>query len=447
MADIGEKKEYELHQGLFGETDRNSGEYHFHSGKTQQLYSNARYSPVSEDLTPTRYYRPEASASQKRRRIAGLGFIAVLALCLCCAIVGGVIGAGLMSKYFDNRVEDVETTVRTMAVTGASFEEEAEEPGETVRDLSASEIYELACNQVVSVQTEFAYMTANGSVMPGTISGSGFIASEDGYIITNYHVIEKAYSGGYPVNITMKNGAFFDGDVAWTDEENDIAVIKIDAPGLVPVEFGDSDEIRGGEDIFIVGNPYGMLDFSMSAGRISNPSVSVATDEMSAPIDMLQLDVSVYEGNSGGPVYNTKGQVIGIVSAKVLVNNSDGIGFAIPIKNLEPMYVELRESGYIHGRADLGVLFFQDYNRTYSTFYHLPVGAFVDDIFPGSAADKAGLQRGDVISFIGQYPVEDYSGIENALKNFHAGEQAEVVFFREGNMMSTTVTFDEAEVQ
>ena len=442
MKVSSDTKEYELHQGLFGETDRNSGEYHFRNGKTQQIYSNANYSPVDDELRPIRYYRPQNSeAATRKRKRAGWGFIAVLVLCMSCAIIGGVVGAGLMSSYFDRRDEEQANVSRSvMTMTAAAYESEAAEEA-LPQKLSSEEIYNLACSQVVSVTTEFSYLAGDGRLMPGTISGSGFVVGEEGFVLTNFHVIEKAFEGGYPVSVAFSDGDVYEGKIVAADTANDIALLKIETEkALHAVSFSENDGVRGGENVYIVGNPYGMLDFSMSKGSVSNPKVSISVDEDKPAIDMFQLDVSVYEGNSGGPVYDEFGKVVGIVSAKVLVNNSDGIGFAIPSAVASGFYEGIIESiGYA---ADLGVVYFEDYNRTYSTFYHLPVGAFVDDVVPGGSAARAGLQRGDVISFIGSYAVEGFEDVENAVRHFKSGDTVEIVFFREGNMMSTSVTFD-----
>ncbi len=446
MSDNFEKV-YELHKGLFGETDRNSGEYHFRSGSTEQIYSNAHYAPLGEDPVPPKYYKPSAvsGAARVNRRVRGFGFLAVLVLCLACAVLGGVIGAGLMSSYFkDGTAESIpmESPLQFIAVP-ASSESSVNRQISSQLEYSPSEIYDLAFSQVVSVRTEFSYTTSGGEVLPANIDGSGFVVDDKGYILTNYHVVEKAYSAGYPVLVTLGNGDIYDGNVIGIDEINDLAILKVEASGLSAVSFGNDQDIRGGENIYIMGNPYGMLGHTMNSGYISNPTANVMVDDLGNPMDMFQMDISVYEGNSGGPVYNSKGNVIGIVTARVDVNSSEGIGFALPVSKIIPIYETLVGKGLISGIPSLGVRIFEDYNPTYISYWKLPAGAFVDSVLPGSCAERAGLQPGDVISQISDIAITEPADIPYAMERFHAYDTVEIVFYREGNPLSTTVTLDE----
>ena len=438
------EKVYELHKGLFGETDRNSGEYHFRSGSTEQIYSNAHYAPIGEDPVPPRYYKPSAGTAGRTRRIRGVGFLAVLVLCLACAILGGVVGAGLMSSYFKEDEQSViQEAVQPFEVSAAAYA-----PVRNVMDydriMSPAEIYDMACEQVVSIRTEYSVQAADGTFLPANVDGTGFVVDDDGYILTNYHVVEKAYQGNYPVDITFFDGSIYDGSIIGVDESNDFAMVRIDREGLKEVTFGDPADIRGGENVYIMGSPYGMLDYTMNSGHISNPSANVLVDDTGNRIDMFQLDVSVYEGNSGGPVYNDKGQVIGIVTARVDVNSSEGIGFAVPVSGIEPFYNELISKGIVAGRPSLGISFFEDYNDTYVAYWNLPSGVFIDAVQPGSCAERAGLRAGDVLAQIADIEIRDLPDVDYALETFNAFDTVDVIFFREGNRMSTTVTFDES---
>lgn len=456
--------EYGIHKGLFGETDRRSGEYHFKSGYTQQVYSNARYAPADESTAPPRYYKPvdghASSETVKRtaakRKKTGFGFLMILLLCVCCALVGGIVGAMLMSSYFENRITALENNVfeseemagemladKENAVLSESVSAESGEE-ELPKELSASEIYDLACEEVVSINTEYYYVDRSGYTIPSVVSGSGFVVSSDGYIITNYHVVEKAADGGFEVAVSMMNGSTYSGRVVGFDKFSDIALLKIDAPELIPVTIGDSEEVKVGDEIYAVGNPFGILDFTLTTGRVSALDRLIATENNEDnAIRMFQIDAAVYEGNSGGPIYNSYGEVIGIVAAKYAPQvESEGIGFAIPINSAMKIISGIVDTGYVASRAELGITFDNRYNTMYSKYYGLPAGAYVYEISRGSCAETAGILPGDIITKIGPMDIDDCEDIRRALKAFRAGDQASVVLFRNGEILIAWVVFD-----
>ena len=427
--------EHDLHDGLFGQTDRSSGEYLFKSGNTRQIYSNASYTPLSEDVTPQRYYKPEG----KNGPLA-----LVIILCLCCALAGGLVGGLIMTRSFSGRVDSVEDSVRQIseASEAAETEEtETEEEASEPVELAPARIYELASRQVVTLRTEYSYTGSGGISWPGTVSGTGFIISDNGYVLTNYHVVEKAFSGSYPVTATAYDGSEYEGKVIAADSENDIAVLKLENCELESVEL-ETGEIRGGDTIYIFGNPYGMLKFTMSTGHVSNPEIFVATEELSEAVEMFQMDISVYEGNSGGPVYNAYGKVIGMVTAMVDMSVGEGIGFAIPAETVERVYSGLQQNGSVSLAAELSASFYEDYNRIYIAYANSPAGALVKEVSPGGCLDLGGIVQGDVVCNIGGYEVSEYCDVSEALKNFAAGDTVTVGFYREGVLMQTIVTLD-----
>ena len=196
--------------------------------------------------------------------------------------------------------------------------------------------YDLACQQVVGVNTSFT-TNAFGMSTPRAVSGSGFIISEDGYILTNYHVISYAVVYNGKLTVLTKDGTTYDAKVIGYLESNDIAVIKIDAKGLKPVALGDSDKMLVGEAVYAVGNPLGELEYSMTDGIVSAQDRMITTRDditnATTSINMFQITAAVNAGNSGGPVYNSRGEVIGIVTAKYADEGIEGLGFAIPIND------------------------------------------------------------------------------------------------------------------
>lgn len=472
---------YGTSNGLFGETDRDSGEYRFRSGMTQQVYTNASYMPENEAADPPRYYRPSGterpgtknSTEKKKKKKKGAGVAFILILCFICALLGGIAASIFTAQYMTgdglavlrSRASSAESAVLSEETSGEVAAEAKSEPGTlfpffkpnaiTIAaseptpqpDLPASEVYDIACSQVVSIATDIVNVDRYGNRTPSAISGSGFIISSDGYILTNYHVVEYAVSAGINVTVTLYDGSIYVGSVFGTAREKDLAIIKIDKDDLKPASLGNSDTVSVGDTVYAVGNPYGVLEFTMSVGHISALDRLIATEESDEnACSMFQIDAAVYSGNSGGPAYNSHGEVIGIVSAKYSTDGMEGIGFAIPVNDALPVVAELLDKGYIGGRAALNASFDERYNLVYSRYYGLPEGAYVYSVEPGGCADKAGIRSGDIIMRFGDYIISSYSDIARAIKNCKAGETVEIIAFRasDSTLVSADVTLDES---
>ena len=229
------------------------------------------------------------------------------------------------------------------------------------------------------------------------------------------------------------------------EASNDVAVLKIEAVGLTPISFGNSDSITMGETVYAVGNPLGELAYSMSTGTVSGLDRVIVTDESPEGINMFQIDAAVNHGNSGGPVYNSLGEVIGIVTAKSGDTDAEGLGFAVPINDASSIASDLITKGYVTGKAYMGVRLDERYNSMYAQYYNMPLGAYVYSVDAGSAAEKAGLQAGDIITRLGNLDVTGYSELKSAIRAFSAGDSAEVTVYRAGETFNLTVIFDEAK--
>lgn len=182
----------------------------------------------------------------------------------------------------------------------------------------------------------------------------------------------------------------------------------------------------------------------MTMGHISALDRQIATEETEKSLNMFQIDAAVYSGNSGGPVYDSRGRVVGVVTAKYASSGMEGIGFAIPINQVLPVVSELIDKGYVSGKASLGLSFDNRYNTVYSRYYRLPEGAFVSSVQSGSCSEAAGIRAGDILMRIGDYTIEDYADVPAALRHFSAGETAEVSVYREAQIITVTLCFDEA---
>ena len=433
------------------QTDRVNGEYHHKNGYTQKIYSDAHYIHEDESTVPPRYYTPPKKqpkeCKEPKERGQGYGAIKLALLCIACALAGGVVGAGIVSSQISGRVTELQEYVSEIHEELVSAQEqyaEACEANANAREYSPNEIYVEACKQVVCINTEVTYTSFFGREVVSTDSGSGFIATEDGYIVTNYHVIESAWETNSPVKVALADGRAFDASVVGGDESSDIAVLKIDASGLSPAKIGDSDRLLVGDTVFAVGNPLSWLEFSMTMGNISALDREIKTDERNAPITMFQFDAPVNTGNSGGPLYNVHGEVVGIVTAKYSNTGVEGIGFAIPISDAYSKVNDIITKGYVTGRADISLSIDTRYTSVYSRYYGMPLGAYVASVDESGCAQKAGIQPGDIITKIGDYSISGYNDLVSALKHFSAGDQTKLEVYRGGNSMELDIRFDEA---
>ena len=422
----------------------------------ESIYSDAHYTPAGEGPVPPRYYTPPEPKKAEKHEKSGKGgrILGIVALCLVCALLGGLVGASFMGRSLDGRIaalEDARTEqalerITEAAAAGSADNAQAATPVKNdSAALTASAIYEQACEQVVGVTTEVTYTNFFGMNSSSAVSGTGFIVSEDGYILTNYHVIELAAQNDKDVNVILYDGTRYTASIVGYEKYNDVAVLKIDATGLKPVSFGNSDSLSVGDLVYAVGNPLGELDFSMSTGHVSALDRAITSDESGVAINMFQIDAAVNSGNSGGPVYNAAGEVVGIVTAKYASTGVEGLGFAIPINDAVKIASDLITKGYVTGKAYMGVQIDQRYNSLYSQYYNMPLGAYVYSVEDGSCAEKAGLLAKDIITRLGDQDITGYTDLTSALHGFSAGDTTSMTVYRGGEEVTLTITFDEAK--
>ena len=446
--------EPENENGISEQPEEKDGEYRYDGGfEKESIYADAHYTPAGENTVPPRYYTPPEPKKTVKKEKSGKGgrFIALICLCLVCAILGGVVGAGFMSGRLSERVASLEQSRSEAVLTQAAREAETAESAPVASQvssgapLSAAQIYERACEQVVGITTEVTYTNFFGMNSSSAVSGTGFIVSADGYILTNYHVIELAAQNDKDVNVILRDGTRYVATIVGYEKYNDVAVLKIDAEGLSPVTFGNSGGISVGDTVYAVGNPLGELDFSMSTGHVSALDRLITSDESGVAINMFQIDAAVNSGNSGGPVYNAAGEVIGIVTAKYADTGVEGLGFAIPINDAVSIASDLITKGYVSGKAYMGVSIDQRYNSMYAQYWGMPLGAYVYSVESGSCADMAGVREKDIITAIGDRQITGYTDLTSALHSFSAGDTTEVTVYRGGEDITLTITFDEAK--
>lgn len=332
---------------------------------------------------------------------------------------------------------------------------DAQAPGSTGQSVSGSplsnkdggltpaQVYAQNKQSVVAISC--TTIISNGfTQQQGTSSGSGFVLSADGYVITNYHVVE----GAAQIEVITYDGKSYTAQLKGYDATNDLAVLKTDAQDLQPVKIGSSDQLIIGDMVVAIGNPLGELTSTQTVGYISGKDREISTD--GTVINMLQTDAAINPGNSGGPLFNMNGEVVGITTAKYSGTTSsgasiEGIGFAIPIDDVSRMISDIIEYGYVTG-AYLGVSVMNMDAQT-ASIYRLPVGSYVDEVVEGSCAHKAGVRQGDIIIALGEHEVNGNSDLTRALRNFRPGDTTTITVFRSGAEVNLTITLDEKPQQ
>ena len=380
-------------------------------------------------------------APQKKSGKAGK----VVALLLACALVGGGSGWGAAALAQKNTAG---AAAPAAASSDASVMLEGKRQSaalqvasvDTSKLLTASEVYAQNVNSTVGITTSittnyFGYQTTAAA------AGSGFILTQDGYILTNYHVVESSSS----IKVTTYDGTSYDAQLIGYDESNDIAVLKIDATELTPVVLGDSDSVSVGDSVVAIGNPLGELTFSLTAGAISALDRPV-TLSSGTTMNLMQTDCAINSGNSGGALFNMYGEVIGITNAKYSSSSSsseasiDNIGFAIPINQVRSIVESIIQNGYII-KPYIGVTVTDVSSESQS--YGLPQGAAVRSVVEGSPAAEAGLQENDIITAANGDAITGSNDLVKLVKAASAGDTLELTVYRQGQTVTVTLTVGE----
>lgn len=494
----GAANPYAYQNGYYRNTTPHQDEA-VHSGAYQQQNAagSAYNNPAGGQTTPTgnggsgnnggysyvNYYSdPNGGDPNKKPKKKHTG-LKVAAFVLAMVLVsGGSIGVyeGIRSSNADNSSSIVASSDSSAAEssTGDSSSSKKSDSSQswiqlasTNGSMSVADIVKKVTPSVVGVQSTFSSSNgSNNNPMNGyggffgygsqgnngsqgmTGVGTGIIMSKDGYIVTNAHVIyddEYGYGEASSVQIQMSDEeTTYDARIVAYDKEADIAVLKIDADNLTPAEFGDSSSCEVGEMVVAIGNPLGLqFQNTVTCGIISALDRKVTINDNT--MTLIQTDTAINNGNSGGPLINSSGQVIGINSAKMSSTYSgeatvEGIGFAIPMSEAKSIIDDLINYGYVTGRPQLGISC-QDVTEAVSQAYNIPVGAYIFSVTAGGAADQAGLQPGDVITGIQDQTISTTEEL-NAVKNqYKAGDTITLTYVRAGETKKVDVTL--AEVQ
>lgn len=409
-----------------------------------------------------------------KKHIAVIGIV-----CVISAVVGGILGGMTAYRLISGQNIPVSETTEVSAgtTTASVFEQTAasqpttevtyKETNETESDttirqtvettsaptttaapvtqaalssstpgLSASEIYSKYVNTVVGVASQVAVNTSFFGSRLGTSTGSGFLITADGYIVTNYHVIE----GSLSTVVSLYGGEQYEAAVVGYEQSNDLAILKIDAKDLNFAVFGNSDKLAVGDSVLIIGNPLGDLTYSLTSGVVSALDRSINTG--SRVVNMHQTDAAINRGNSGGPVFNMNGEVVGIASAKYTSNSAEGLSFFIPSSDILGYINDIITYGYVRGQASMGVSV-QTLTLRTAQRYGLVPGVYIAAVGEGTAAANAGLAAGDVIVAVENTAVSSVEDIELLLSRKSSGNTFSVTFNRDGLNYEAQLRLDE----
>ena len=390
-----------------------------------------------EDLPPLEPRPKKKSSAKKVWKTIGLIAAGIGVLLTACSITAAAvtqywrqynIQSSELLADLQQQINKLEDKIEDNSYTGNGNSISGIAP--SVEGLTPGQVYAQNHRSVVAISNQSSSTNIYGQVTE--TAGSGFIISEDGYIITNYHVVADSTK----LTVITSNGTEYPAKLIGYDDRNDFALIKVEASGLPAVTLGKSDDLIVGDQVVAIGNPLGELTNSLTVGYISAKERDVTTD--GSIINMLQTDAAINPGNSGGPLFNMKGEVIGIISAKYSGTTSsgasiEGIGFAIPIDDVIGMVNELIDNGFISAPY-MGVSVSQRADG---------MGVYVESVEADSPAAAAGIKAGDIIVGIGEYSTASLSQLDKVLRNFSAHETTTISVYRNRQVLDLTITFAE----
>jgi serine protease Do len=401
-----------------------------------------------EDPVPSPPGTPFSSGGLQPPKKKRGGAAKVIALVLACTIAGG--GAGVGGAYLYNRIAGPQNSVTI-------YEEDRPQVRTVVntnngQPMTPEQLYAANLASCVGI-TVNTTVNIFGQTSTSAASGSGFVLSQDGYIATNYHVIESAAKDtSVTIQVSFADGKKYDAKLVGGEKDNDVAVLKIEATGLTPVTLGDSSKLVVGESVYAIGNPLGELTYSLTDGLVSALDRLITTGENgdNTTLNVLQTNCAINPGNSGGPLFDSYGNVIGITTAKYTQSssgvNAEGLGFALPINDVKDILADLIAHGYVTGKPYMGVQVSDVPSAAQQ--YGITAGAAVSYVAEGSCAQKAGLQVNDIIIAIDDTAIDSSSALTAALSTgYKAGDTAALTVIRNQQELTLSITFDEKNAE
>ena len=399
-------------------------------------------SPYVMDHQPAQatpgYTIPNEKGKQDKKQGGVWKTVISAVLVLALVITACAVTAEMVNDYWERRVgylqDDMEQQILDLEREMQDRINRVGNDGNSVSGTASADgmtpgqVYAMNESSVVLVYSEVVQYGQSGYS-----TGSGFILTEDGYVVTNAHVVD----GGTNFLVVTSDNVQHEATLVGKDADNDLAVLKIEAENLKAVTLGSSDLLIVGDQVAAIGNPLGELTSTLTVGYVSAKERYVTT-EGSNSINMMQTDCAINSGNSGGPLFNMKGEVVGITTAKYSGTSTsgasiEGIGFAIPIDDVKGLIDDIIEYGYVRA-AYLGVTV---------TTQEEPNGVYVQSVESGWCAAEAGLQAGDIIVSIGEYETPTMTRLTRAIRTYDPGDTVEMVVRRGRQEITLTITFDE----
>ena len=384
-------------------------------------------------------------AKEKKHPLKPLGKLwpKALALVLAAACLLGGIAIG--SRGAGNRqrqLEALEAELRALEARLDGLDRSAPTaytPLPAGEVLTPAQVYARNVASVVGITCDSTAVIGGQSIQT-TVTGSGFLLSEDGYVVTNYHVVAEAAT----ITVVTQDAETHEAALVGRDTTADMALLKVEGEHFQPVTLGSSTELAIGDMVVAIGNPLSALEATQTVGYISGKNREVSTDNN--VVNMLQTDAAINSGNSGGPLFNMRGEVVGITTAKYSGTSAsgasiEGLSFAIPIDDLKKSMEDLITQGYIRS-AYLGIRG-MDVEAAAVDTYGLPKGAYVESVEPGGAAAAAGVQPKDIITALGDHPVDSFNALARALRAFQAGDRTQITVYRGGQTLVLDITLSE----
>lgn len=413
--------------------NQNSGAYNnyqsnsYQSQQAQNVYNSQPYGTApahTANAKPHKVKKPKKAVSR-----GGIAVALAVTMIFSC-------GLGFGGGYLANKMNT--TTSGNLNITKVNSDGDTSTATNTSTANTTSEIVKKTADSVVEISTESVVTGSFARQYVQQGAGSGVIISQDGYILTNNHVIDGANS----VKVRLRDGTEYDATIVGSDASNDIALLKVSATNLSAATFGDSSSLAVGDYVVAIGNPLGELGGTVTDGIISALARKVTIDD--TQMTLLQTNAQVNPGNSGGGLFNANGELVGIVNAKQSATEVEGIAFAIPINNVLDILSDLKEYGYVTGKVDLGIEFTDITSDETAFFYGVNrIGCYVLSVSSGSNAEKAGITRGDLVTKVNDTEVSSSADITSALEKAEVGDTVTFTVNRRGTNKTISFALEE----
>lgn len=391
------------------------------------------------------YSEMERNTSYKK---SGLGIVSKIVGCALFLSIGFAVG-NIYKTATTSTAPSADNVTKTGIIATATTPATVINKGDA---LSVKDVASTNLDSIVEIETEVQGRSMFYGNYTATGGGSGIIISSDGYILTNNHVIE----GSKSIKIRLHDGTEYDAKVVGSDATTDVGVLKVEAQGLKPVVIGDSSKLSVGDTAVVIGNPLGKL-----GGTVTDGIISALEREMNIEgkkMNLIQTNAAINPGNSGGGLFNSNGELVGIVVAKSTGLDIEGLGFAIPINDVTNIINDILQLGYVSGRPYLGVgldnskeieggstgnSIFDLFYGNGGSFTTISYGAYVKEVYEGSAAEEAGIKVDDQIISIDDEMCNSSSDVSNAIASHKIGDNVKIVVVRDNKMITLNATLKE----